>query len=183
MKILEELEQRLKKIEDTRAHRNFQIQNPYSTFQVLPQQEEPTKLDESMKNLIQAENYFIQLINRLEAQMNHLTNIVKDRDEETLPNTFLTIRDCPTYIDRNEESWCLKDFDQDSISSHQFELDQSQPLDQLASFNFNAIRLDCKCEPDSQFYDLVSNFEFMLTSVSLPNLDSIPGRTLILVPI
>ena len=77
MEILEEIERLLKKIEDARAHRNFQIQDSYSTFQVLPQQEEPMDIGESMKNLIQTENYFTQSINRLEAQMNRLTNIVK----------------------------------------------------------------------------------------------------------
>ena len=158
MEILEELERRLKKIEDTRAHRNFQIQNPYSTFQVLPrsrrdtsiikQQEEPTDLDKSMENLIQAKNYVTQSINKLEAQMNRL---IKDRDKKTLPNTFLTIPKCPSHIDRNEESWCLEDFDQDSISSHQFELNQSQSLDKLKSFNFNKIELDCECEPIFNF--------------------------------
>ena len=52
MKVLEELERRLKKIEDARAHRNFQIQDLYYTFLVPPHQEEPTGLDESMENLI-----------------------------------------------------------------------------------------------------------------------------------
>jgi len=47
-------------------------------------------LDESMKNLIQAENYVIQ-INWLEAQINRS---IKDRDEKTLPNTFSIIWDC-----------------------------------------------------------------------------------------
>jgi len=47
--------------------------------------------------------------------MNHL---IKDRDEKALPNTFSTIRDCPSHIDRNEEPYCVEDFDQDSISSH-----------------------------------------------------------------
>jgi len=55
----------------------------------------------------------------------------------------------PSHIDRDEESWCLEDFDQDLISSHQFELDQSQPLDALGSFNFNEIELDGECESDS----------------------------------
>ena len=77
-----------------------------------------------MENLIQAGNYFTQSVNRLEAQMNRLTNIVKDRDEETLPKIFSTIRDCPNHIDKNEEIWCLEDFDQDSISAQNFELDQ-----------------------------------------------------------
>jgi len=37
--------------------------------------------------------------------------LIKDRDEKTLSNTFSSIRDCPNHIDRDEESWCLKDFD------------------------------------------------------------------------
>jgi len=53
-----------------------------------------------------------------------MNRLIKDRDEKTLPNIFLTIRDCPSHINRDEKSWCLEDFDQDSISSHQFELDQ-----------------------------------------------------------
>ena len=60
--------------------------------------------DRSMKNLIQPENYIFQSINRLEAQ-SRLNNIMKERNEETLPNTCSTIPDCPSHIDRNEESW------------------------------------------------------------------------------
>ena len=70
----------------------------------------------SMKNLIQSENDFLQSINRLEAQISCLINMVKDKNEETLPNTSSTILDCPNHIDRNQESWCLGDFDQGSIS-------------------------------------------------------------------
>ena len=81
-------------------------------------------LDRSMENLIQSENIFFQSIGRLEAQLSRYINIVKDRNEETLPNTCLTILDCPNQFDRNEESWYLGDFDQDSISSHKLELDQ-----------------------------------------------------------
>ena len=57
------------------------------------------------------------------------------------------------------ESWCFGDFDQDSISTHQLELDQSQTLDKLARFDFKEIELDCECEPDPQLCDsvLVSN--------------------------
>ena len=78
----------------------------------------------SMKNLIQSENNFSQSIDRLEAQMIRYINIVKDSNEKTLPNTCSTIPDCPSHIDRNEESWCLGDFDQDSIFSHKFKLVQ-----------------------------------------------------------
>ena len=73
--------------------------------------------DRSMKNLIQSENNFLQSVSRLEAQISHLINIVKDRNEKTLPNIFSTIPNCPSHIDKNQESWCLRDFDQDSISS------------------------------------------------------------------
>jgi len=38
-----------------------------------------------MKNLIQSKNNFLQSINRLEAQMRRLINIVKDRNGKTLP--------------------------------------------------------------------------------------------------
>ena len=47
--------------------------------------------------------------------MSYYINKMKDRNEKTLPNTCLTIPDCPSHIDRNEESWCLRDFDQDSV--------------------------------------------------------------------
>ena len=66
---------------------NSQIQDPYSIFQV-PQQEEPTDLEMSIKNLILSGNNFTQSINRLEVQMSHLINTVKDKNEETLPTYF-----------------------------------------------------------------------------------------------
>ena len=53
-------------------------------------------------------------------------------------------------------------------------------MDKLASFNFNDIELDC--EPDAQLCDLISNFEFILTLMSLPNLDRIREPILISVP-
>ena len=74
---------------------------------------------------------------------------------------------------------CLEDFDQDSISSHQIELDQSQPLNKLVSFQFNEIELDCECELDPQLCDLIPNLESMLTQMFLHNLDQIFKPTLI----
>ena len=61
------------------------------------------------------------------------------------------ILELSNQIDRNQESWCLEDLDQSLISSHQRELDQSQPLDKLASFNFNEIELDCDVNPILNF--------------------------------
>jgi len=133
--------------------------------------------------MIENQNDYIHYLDRLEAQLNCLENIENVRIKETLPNTFLIIFYSPSPIDDTDESWCLGDPDQNSISSHQRELDQSQPIDKLASFNFNEIELDCECEPDPQLYDLLSNFESMLTPVSLPNLDPIPEPTLIPVPV
>ena len=75
--------------------------------------------------------------------MSRLINIVKDKNEKTLPNTCSTIPDYPSHIDRNEESWCLGDFDQDSISPQHLELDQYQSFDKLASFSFNETELEC----------------------------------------
>ena len=53
----------------------------------------------------------------------------------------------------------------------------------MASFYFNKIELEHECEPNLQIYDSVSISEFMLTPVSLPDLDSISIPTLIPVPI
>jgi len=120
-------------------------------------------------------------IDRLEATISKWEN--RYRDEKTLPYQCLTISDTSSYIDETHESWCLGDFDQDSISTYQFELDQSQILNKLASFQLKKIKLDCEYEPDRQLYDSVSIFESMLIPVSLPNLDLIPEPTLIPIPI
>ena len=55
--------------------------------------------------------------------MSHLINIVKDRNDETLPNTYPIIPGCPNHIDENQESWYLGDFDQDSVSPQNLKLD------------------------------------------------------------
>ena len=59
--------------------------------------------------------------------MSRYVNILKDRNVKTLPNACSTIPDCPSHIDRNEESWCLGDFDKDSISSTNFNLANFKP--------------------------------------------------------
>ena len=101
---------------------------------------------------------------------------------KTLPNTFSTIPDFPSHIDRNQESWHLGDFNQDSISSHHLELDQYQTIDKLGSFHLNEIELEQNCEFKLSFRDSIPKSESMLPSVSLPKLDHIPKPTSILVP-
>ena len=136
--MIESQEQKLKMM-DSQFPQDFQIQDPYFIFQVPQQEEEPMDLDRSMKNLIQSENYFSQSLNRLKALMSRLINIVKNRNKKTLPNTSSTIPDCPKHIHKNQESWCLGDFDQDLISPQYLELDQSRSFDKLAYFSFNEI--------------------------------------------
>ena len=85
--IIESQEQKLKMI-NSQFPQNFQIQDPYSIFQVSQQEEELMDLDKSIKNLIQSENDFFQSVNRLKVKMNRLINIVKDKNEEALPTHF-----------------------------------------------------------------------------------------------
>ena len=67
----------------------------------------------------------------------------------------MTNPDCPCYIDRDEESWCLGDFDQDSISSHHLELHQYQSIDKLVNFYYYEIELKHDYDPDLQLCDLI----------------------------
>ena len=115
--------------------------------------------------------------------MSHLVKIINDRNEEALPTQFLIIPDFPSHIDRNKKSWCLGDFNQDSILPQYLELDQYQFLDILASFPLNEIELDYECDPDPQLCDLILIFEYILTPVSLSDLDPMFEPTLIPAPI
>ena len=55
MEALEELERRIQNLEDSKFHKNFQIQDPCSIFQVL-QKEEHTDLEKSIKFMIQLQS-------------------------------------------------------------------------------------------------------------------------------
>jgi len=110
-----------------------------------------------MEDLIQSENNVSQSINRLEVKVSHLINTINNRNEETLPKTFLTIPDSPNHI--NKKTWYHGDFNQDSISPQNFKLDQYQIIDKLASFHFNEIELEDECDTNSQCCDSVSLFK------------------------
>ena len=84
-------------------------------------------LDRSMKNLIQFENNFFQFVNRLEAQMSHLINIVKDRNEEILHNTFSTILDCPNHIDGKKNYGVLETLTKNQFHHTNLNLTNSKP--------------------------------------------------------
>ena len=49
MEALEELERRIQNLGDSKSHKSFQIQDPYSIYHV-PQQEEPMDLERNMEN-------------------------------------------------------------------------------------------------------------------------------------
>ena len=96
--------------------------------------------------MIQDHNSFTQSIDRLEERISQLENMY--RNERTLPTQSLTIPVFPSHVDRNQESWCLGNLNQDSISSHHLELDRYQTIDKLASFHFNKMELEPECELD-----------------------------------
>ena len=87
--------------------------------------------------MIQCQNDPLDMI---EARLSRLKNMRSNK--ETLPTQSLTIPDTSSHIDENQESSYLEEFDQDSISLQNLELDQYQPIDELASFHFNEIELD-----------------------------------------
>ena len=78
MEALEELKRWIQNLEDSKSHQNFQIQDPYSIFQI-PQQEH-TDLEKSMKFMIQIQN---DRFDMLEEGLSRLKNM--HRNEETLP--------------------------------------------------------------------------------------------------
>ena len=65
---------------DSQSHKNFQIQDPHSIFQVSQQEEDHSDLGKSMEPMIQSQN---DSINKLEVLMSQLNNTY--RVEETLP--------------------------------------------------------------------------------------------------
>ena len=70
--------------------------------------------------MIQSTN---DLFDRLEEKMDRMHGLMSEQISR-LPN----ILKLTNQIDRNQESCCLEDFNQDSISSYQLELDQFQTL-------------------------------------------------------
>ena len=96
-----------------------------------------------------------------------MTNIY--RNEEPLPYQYLTNPDISNPIDLAQESCCFEN--QDLIPSHNLELDQYSTFDRLASYHFNEIELEYECYLDHQLCDSIPIFEYMLTPVSLPDLN------------
>jgi len=73
------------------------------------------------------------VIDRLEAKLIKLENCYKN--EKIFPYQRLTIPDTSSHINETYKSWCLGDFDQDLILTHQLELDQFQTLDKIDKFS------------------------------------------------
>ena len=111
---------------------------------------------QSQNDCIQSQTDCLKSLNRLEVKVSHMVNTINDRNEKTLPNTFSTTLDSPSHI--NEESWYLRDFNQDSVSPQNFNLGQYQPIDKLASFYFNKIELEDDVTP---IPNVVIQFHFL----------------------
>ena len=93
-----------------------------------------------MKSMILTEYPFTPSIDMIETILSRLKNMHKNK--KTPPTQSLTIPDSSSHIDGNQESWYLEDYDQDSISPQNFELDQYQLIDKLKSFS--SMRLNLK---------------------------------------
>ena len=61
MEALEKLERRIQNLEDSKSHKNFQIQDPCSIFRVL-QKEEHTDLEKSTEFMIQFQSDPLNMI-------------------------------------------------------------------------------------------------------------------------
>ena len=49
---------------------------------------------QSQNDCIQSQTDYLKSLNRLEEKVSHLVNTINDRNEKTLPDTFLTIPGC-----------------------------------------------------------------------------------------
>ena len=107
------------------------------------------------------------------------------RNEKTLSYQPLTNLDSSNPINSTQESWCFGN--QDSISSHPFELDQNQNfenhIDILESHPFSVIELENECNPEGQLGNSILLLDSIVTPVSLPNFNHFSESVLNLVPV
>ena len=133
--------------------------------------------------MIQTQNFIIQSIVRLEAQMSELVKAY--RSEKTLPYQSLTNPDMSNPIALAQKSWCFGN--QDSISSYPFELDQTScfenHIDILASYPFPEIEPKYECDPKPQLGNSISFLDSILTLVFLLNFNHFPESVLNPVPV
>ena len=121
------------------------------------------------ESALQFQKSSTQSINRLEIQLSQLVSIY--RNEETLSYQILTNSDFSNSIDVTQDSCYFEN--QDSISAHPFELDQTSnfenPIDILASYPFPEIELEHEYDPEPQFCNSISLPDSILTEVFLPD--------------
>ena len=130
---LRESEQQSKNPMDSQFHHNFQNRLPYSSFH-----EEP--IAKSMEDMIPNPNSITRPISRLDSIISDLINESKDNLScQSLTNPYIS----------NSTNWTQESCsfgNQDSISEHTFEIDQSPSyesrLDILASYPFPEIEIE-----------------------------------------
>ena len=133
MEPLREFEQQPQNLMDTQFHHNFQSQLPYSPFK-------EELIAKSMEDMIQTQNFVTRPSSRLDLIMSDLIN----ESEESLSCQPLTNPYIPNHIDWTQESCYFEN--QDSISAHPFELDQTPSfeshIDILTSYPFPEIKIE-----------------------------------------
>ena len=142
--------------------------SPYTTFLEHPL-EETSHLEKSIEVLqesaLQFQKSSAQSINRLETQLSQLFSIY--RNEETLSYQPMTNLDISYSIDVTQDSCYFEN--QDSISVHPFELDQTSnfenPIDILANYPFSNIELEHEYAPKPQFGNSISLPDLIMTKV------------------
>ena len=98
MEALEDLERRIKILEDLKSCQNFQIKDPYPIFQ-----EEHTDLEKSMEFMIQIQSDPLKMI---ETRLSRLENMHKNK--KTLPTQSLTIASLLAILMKTKNHEILK---------------------------------------------------------------------------
>ena len=108
-----------------------------------------------------------------------------NESEKSLSCQLLTNSYISNSIDWSQESCYFRN--QDSISSHSFELDQTPSFESsiniLASYLFSEIELEHESDLVPQVGNSISLFDSIMTPISLPDFFSIPESTLNPVPV
>ena len=95
------------------------------------------------------------------SQLNNAYRVLNNafRVEEILPCQYLTNSNCPIHIDKNQESWCLRDFNQESIHHTYLNLTNYKPWTNWQVFHSMRLNLIMNVNP---ILNLVIQFPFWI---------------------
>ena len=109
-----------------------------------------------MKNLIQSGDNVTHSIDRLEEKVSRLVNTINDRNEKTLPNTFLTISDSPAILMKNHD--ILEILTKIQFHHKTFNLTNSKPLTDWQVLISIGLNLKMNVTP---IFNVVIQFHFL----------------------